>query len=200
METSSVSRSAQILRWSLIIGIVIVLNLFYNYTLSLVFSAPDYNTFCPQKQINITPDTQEKCITEGGAWTQYPVDANPKMIEAGKITVPNTNNQQIGYCDQSFTCNQKYQEASKTYDRNVFIVLVVLGVITFVLSLMFMKIDILSISLSIGAVLDFVIASMRYWARADDLIKVLILGVALAVLVWVAVKKFNIKSKDEVSS
>lgn len=199
METPATSKSAQILKWSLIIGIVIILNLFYNYTLSLIFSAPDYNLFCPQKQINITPDSQDKCVTEGGAWTQYPVDANPKMIEAGKITVPNTNNAQVGYCDQTFLCNQKYQEASKAYDRNVFIVLVVLGVITFVLSLVFMKIDILSIALSIGAVLDFVIASMRYWTRADDLIKVLILGVALAVLVWVAVKKFNIKSKDEAS-
>lgn len=185
-----------ILKWSLIIGIVIVLNLFYNYTLSLVFSAPEYNTFCPQKQINITPDSQEKCLAEGGAWTQYPADANPKTLYPDKITVPNTNNQQVGYCDQSFSCNQKYEEANKIYDRNVFIVLVVLGVITFVLSLVFMNIEILSVALSIGAVLDFVIASIRYWARADDLIKVLILGVALAVLIWVSVKKFNIKSED----
>jgi len=189
-----------ILKWSLIIGIVIVLNLFFNYTLSLVFSSPEYNVFCPQKQINITPDSQDKCVAEGGAWTQYPSDVNPKMIEAGRLDVPNINSKQIGYCDQSFTCNQKYEEARKTYDRNVFIVLVVLGVITFVLSLVFVNIEILSAALSIGAVLDFVIASIRYWARADDLIKVLILGVALAVLIWVSIKKFNLKSDDEASS
>ena len=74
---------------------------------------------------------------------------------------------------------------------NVFITLVVLGVLTFVASLLFVNFEILSVALSIGAVLDFVIASVRYWTRADDLIKVLILGVALAVLVWVAIKKFN---------
>ncbi len=186
-----------ILKWSLIIGIVIVLNLFYNYTLSLVFSSPEYNNFCPQKQLNIAPDSQEKCIADGGAWTQYPSNANPKLIENGSVTVPNTNNQQVGYCDQTYLCSQKYDEASKKYDRNVFVVLVVLGVITFVASLFLVKLDLLSIALSIGAVLDFVIASIRYWARADDLIKVLILGVALAVLIWVAVKKFNIKSENE---
>lgn len=195
METSTVSRSALIFKWSLVIGIVIVLNLFYNYTLSLVFSAPEYNTFCPQKQINITPDSQEKCIAEGGAWTQYPADANEKLRDVGGVIVPNTNNGQIGYCDQSFSCNQKFEDARKIYDRNVFIVLVVLGVITFVLSLVFIKIDTLSMALSIGAVLDFVIASIRYWSRADDLIKVLILGVALAVLVWVSIKKFNVPNK-----
>ena len=195
METTK-RTPISILKWSLIIGIVIVLNLFYNYTLSLVFSAPEYNTFCPQKQINIAPDSQEKCVTEGGAWTQYPKDVNPKMLEPGSVTVPNTGNQQIGYCDQTFLCQQKYEEASKTYDRNVFIVLVILGVITFVASLFLVKFDILSIALSIGAVLDFVIASIRYWGRADDLIKVLILGVALAVLVWVAIKKFNISQSE----
>jgi hypothetical protein len=186
-----------ILKWSLIIGIVIVLNLFYNYTLSLVFSAPDYNTFCAQKQVNISPDTQEKCVAEGGAWTQYPSNVNPKLINQPVIVDPNNTTNVVGYCDQSFSCNQKYQEASKVYDRNVFITLVVLGVITFVASLFFVNFEILSVALSIGAVLDFVIASIRYWARADDLIKVLILGVALAVLIWVAIKKFNIRAENE---
>ncbi len=180
-----------ILKWSLIIGIVIVLNLFYNYTLSLVFSAPEYNTFCAQKQINISPDTQEKCVAEGGAWTQYPSGTNPKLINQPVLIDQSSTATPVGYCDQTFSCNQKYQDASKVYDRNVFITLVVLGVITFVASLFFVGFELLSIALSIGAVLDFVIASIRYWARADDLIKVLILGVALAVLIWVAVKKFN---------
>ena len=190
METSTPLRSAKILKWSLILGIVIVLNLFYNYTLSLVFSAPDYNTFCPQKQVNLPADSQEKCTADGGAWTQYPVDLNKSAYQ------PQTQTSPVGYCDQTYSCNLKYQETSRIYDRNVFVSLVVLGVITFVASLFVVSFEILSIALSIGAVLDFVIASMRYWSRADDLIKVLILGVALAVLIWVAVKKFNPKSED----
>ncbi len=41
MQTQS-----RVLKWSLIIGIVIVLNLFFNYSLSLVYKQPDYNNFC----------------------------------------------------------------------------------------------------------------------------------------------------------
>jgi len=39
---------SKILKWSLILGIVIVANLFINYSLSLVLSEPQYNDFCPQ--------------------------------------------------------------------------------------------------------------------------------------------------------
>ena len=186
MQTSNNSRANTVLKWSLVVGIVIVLNLFYNYSLSLVFSEPDYNTYCPQKQMMLAPENPEQCLDSGGSWTEY-----PKPVKSGEAT---------GYCDQTFTCNQKYEEASKIYDRNVFIVLVILGVITFVLSLVFVKLEILSVALSVGAVLDFVIASIRYWRYADNLIKVFILGVALAVLVWVAVKKVNIKSENEVGA
>ena len=187
MENTPSFRSPKILRWSLIIGIVIVLNLFYNYSLSLIFSSPDYNVFCPVKQINMAPETQDQCVTSGGAWTEL-----PKPTKVGEPS---------GYCDQSFACNQKYQEASKVYDRNVFVTLVVLGVVTFGASLLLVNFEVLSVALSIGAVLDFLIASIRYWSRADDLIKVFILGVALAVLFWIAIKKFNLKSeRDETKS
>ena len=72
METTKISKPSKILKWSLIIGIVIVLNLFYNYTLSLVFASPVYDSFCQQKQVNIAPDNQEQCVASGGAWTEYP--------------------------------------------------------------------------------------------------------------------------------
>jgi len=42
---------SKILKWSLILGIVIVANLFINYSLSLVLSEPSYNDFCPQTYI-----------------------------------------------------------------------------------------------------------------------------------------------------
>ena len=46
-------------------------------------------------------------------------------------------------------------------------------------------------ALSFAGVLSFIIASMRYWTSADDLIKVIILGIALAILIFIAFKKFK---------
>jgi hypothetical protein len=184
--------NSKVLKWSLVVAIVIVLNLFYNYTLSLVFSVPEYNNFCSAGQVNVTPQTQQECVLNGGSWTTY---ANSKIQPArplpSDVTTP--SQEPTGYCDPNYTCQKNYTDAQKVYDKNVFISLVVLGVITFALALVFKGSEVLSVALSLGAVLDFVIASIRYWGSADNLIKVFILALALAVLIYLAVKKFGDK-------
>lgn len=189
-------KPSKILKWSLIIGLVIVLNLFYNYTLSLVFSSPSYESFCPQKQVNLAPENQDQCVSSGGAWTEYPTNLEQAKVAYPDKTVP-AKVSATGYCDATYTCNANYQSAEKNYEKNVFIALVVIGVLTFVAGLLLLKFEVMSIALSLGAVLDFIIASIRYWSQADELFKVLILGVALVVLIWIAIKKFNVTKEGE---
>ncbi|MES2060119.1 MAG: hypothetical protein V4438_03750 [Patescibacteria group bacterium] len=181
METQNKSR---VLKWSLIIGIMIVLNLFFNYSLSVVYSAPEYNNFCKATQVVEAITTKDACLAIGGQWNanNYPnaYPAKPVM----DIQQP------AGYCDQNFTCNKDFESASQNYDRNVFVTLVILGVATLGISMAIANIAI-SQGLSLGGVLSFVIASMRYWGRADDLIKVFILAVALAALIYLAYRKFG---------
>jgi hypothetical protein len=150
MQTQS-----KVLKWSLIIGIVIVVNLFFNYTLSLIYKQPDYNNFC------------------------QPV---PVAVPSGNISVVNT---------QYITCQNNFQTAENNYDRNVFITLVILGALCVAAGTFFKNNMVIGIGLSLSGVLSFIIASMRYWGSADDLIKVIILAIALAILFWVAVKKFK---------
>ncbi|HUD04057.1 MAG TPA: hypothetical protein VMR73_01010 [Candidatus Paceibacterota bacterium] len=163
------NKKSRIIKWSLIVGIVIVLNLFFNYALSLVFQAPDYNTFCMQEQVVPTINNQTLCVSAGGQW----------------------NGGTPGYCNSQFTCSNKYQAAQNVYERNVFVSLVALGVIIIIASAFIKGVEVLSLSLSLGGVLSFIIASMRYWSSADNFIKVAILGVALVGLIWLAIKKFK---------
>ncbi|MEI6478793.1 MAG: hypothetical protein WCO18_00725 [bacterium] len=179
MPPTQTQNNSRVLRWSLIIAIVILLNLFYNYTLSLVFSAPEYNNFCSSQQVNTNPQTQNECTSSGGSWTSYPK--------------PSTPDQASGFCDTSYTCRKNFDDSQKAYDKNVFISLIALGVITFAAALIFRSSEVLSVALSLGSVLDLVIASIRYWGNANSLLKVLILGVALAVLIYLAIKKFGNK-------
>ena len=53
-------------KWALVIGILIVMNLFFNYALSLVYTAPDYSTYFPQSQVVSTINTQQDCLAVGG--------------------------------------------------------------------------------------------------------------------------------------
>ncbi len=173
MQTQS-----KVLKWSLIIGIVIVLNLFFNYTLSLVYAEPEYEQYCPNTaQVVEAVTTREECVATGGQWNEnyyMPIEKGP-----------------TGYCDQQFTCRAEFDEARKVYDRNVFITLVLLGAMCVALGSFLVGNSLISIALSMAGVLSFIIASMRYWSSADTLIKVVILAIALGILIWVAMKKFR---------
>lgn len=173
---------SKILKWSVIIGIVIVLNLFFNYTLSLIYKSPNYEAFCPTMQVVTIPETQQSCVDGGGQWTSN--------AYYNKYAKPNEM-QPVGYCDLQYTCRTNYENASDIYNRNIFVALVLLGALSVLVGNFFKGNAVVSNGLALGGVLSFIVASMRYWSAANDLIRVFILGVALALLFWVAMKKFK---------
>ncbi len=172
----------KVTKWSLIIGIVIVLNLFFNYALSLVYKQPDFEAFCPMSQVVTQPDTQNECTTQGGQWTENAYYGKPVQVGA---------NEPRGYCDLQFTCRQNYETANKLYERNIFVILVLLGAISVFFGNFFKGNEVIANGLSMAGVLSFIIASTRYWGAANDLIRVIILAIALGILFWIAYKKFN---------
>jgi len=165
------------MKWSLIIGIVIVLNLFFNYALSLVYKMPDYNQYFPQQQVVPSITTEEQCVVVGGQWN------------SNVVSGPNGETKPQGYCNPDFKKQQQFDLAQKHYDRTVFIVLVILGALSLIVGMVFEN-TVLSLSFSWGGVLSLVIASMRYWSDANNLLKVVILAVALGGLIYTAIKKF----------
>ncbi len=169
----------QLMKWSLIIGIVIVMNLFFNYAISLVYKAPDYNQYYRQEQVVPVIDNQEDCVAVGGQWN----GSSPKPV------MVNGEPESKGYCDPNYTKQQEYNAAMKDYNRSVFIILVILGVVSVVGGTLLSN-AVLSLAFSWGGVLSLFIASVRYWSDANNVLKVLILAVALGALVWTAIKKF----------
>ncbi len=172
------------LMWSLVVAIVIVTNLFFNYATSLVYTEPTFEGFCPVDIINKAYDNKGQCLENGGMWSEQVVP-----VEGPKISSP-TKTQVTGYCNATYTCQKKFDATQKLYNRNIFIILVSLGVIVLILGA-FVGLPLLSMAFSWSGVLSLIIASMRYWGSADSIIRVIILGVALAALVWLAVKKFS---------
>lgn len=163
---------------SIAIAIVIVINMFSNYAVSLIYKEPVYDTFVKPTQVVEDIATKDKCISVGGQWSEnsYPVEKGKTKIE--------------GYCNANYTNELNYQKARASYEKKVFVTLTIFGVFLLVLA-GFLTIQILSISLAWGGVLSLIIAAVRYWSLANDISKVVILGLALALLIWLAVKKFN---------
>jgi hypothetical protein len=171
----------KILKWSLILSIVIVANLFFNYSLSLTLNAPNHDEFCPFEKTSQVIEDKEMCEKEDGIWNPAP------KSEALMKDTPS------GYCDLHSKCNNAYEEVQQGYEQKVFVALVVIGVLVLVGSFFAHANPVLSSALALTAVLDFLIASVRYWGYADELLKVGILFIALVVLIYLAIRKFKDK-------
>lgn len=171
-------------KWSVIFGIVIVLNLFFNYAISLVYKSPEYNNFCPTEQVITIPDNQAQCVEKGGQWAENQYYGKPAPVSERFI-------EPAGYCDLQYTCRQAFEDTNKTYNQNVFIILVVLGALAVFAGNFFVGNEIIASGLSLAGVLSFLIASVRYWGSANDIIRLFILAIALGLLFWVAMKKFK---------
>lgn len=169
-----------ILKWSLILSIVIVANLFFNYSLSLVLNSPDHDLYCPFEKTSQVIDNKVQCEESDGIW-------NPEPQVYEKTMAP------VGYCDLYSKCQNRYEEVNKLYEQKIFIGLMIIGVIVLVASFFVSSNIVLGSAFALTAVLDFIIASIRYWQYSDKILKVTVLFVALIALIYLAIKKFKEK-------
>ncbi len=181
INTSNTIKKSSILKWSIALALVIVVNLFFHYVIATVYVEPKFETFCPM-QHTVTNDPVS-CVDNGGQWTNNQL-APKQVTEAVK------NGEPLGWCDVHFTCNKDYTEAQGVYNRNVFIILIALSIVVLVLGV-FLPIEVLALGFSWAGVLSLVIASIRYWSDANNWMRLIILALALGALVWLAIKKFK---------
>ena len=167
-------------RWAVLIGIVIALNLFFFVGRSLVLPEPVYDEYCPT---TVQPAaTEEACVAQEGIWVETPED--PRVTA---VTKPNMN----GYCDLYSKCQPVYEEASKQHGLYAFVIMVGLGILSLIVGVLPLGSSIVSSGLSYGGVLALIIAGMGYWGSADNLLKLLMSALALGVLLYLGLKRFR---------
>ena len=187
-QTTAQTRPNKVLKWLLILGIVIVLNLFFVYGIKVLYHEPTFENFCPVSQVTKTPSTEAECTSVGGGWTSNASYTAP--VPMAQKTVPYViSSQPAGYCDLNFTCQKQFMAANSVYNRNVFVVLVILGVLSLIAGFFISSSAAVSLGLSLGGVLALVVGSVRYWSDMNDYLRVGVLAVALVVLVIIGIKK-----------
>lgn len=173
--------NTNITKWAFILSIIIIANLFFNYSLSLFLNNPQYDEFCSYERSSQIIEDKESCLAVDGIWQISP----KSTMSPSQATV------EEGYCDLYTKCNQAYEESAKIYEQKAFIGLVIIGVVVLLGSLFISSNPVLSSALALTAVLNFIVASMRYWRYSDELLKVAILFIALVTLIYLVVKKFK---------
>jgi hypothetical protein len=160
------------------VALAIVANLFVYYAFSFVEESPKYEEFCTM-DAGPMPTTEEACVAREGVWQPTP----EAKIEG--------QNGPAGYCDLTRECSEDFREAREGYTSKLFVVFLIAGVILLALSRLNGVTRVLAYGLSYGGVLSIIISGVNAWSGAGELFRLFLLAVALGVLVWVGLKKFE---------
>jgi hypothetical protein len=179
MEPQTVSQQPKFVRWALLLGIVIILNVFFNVVLALAYPAPVYEDYCPQQ--NVTPTDAATCDAQGGIWTEYP------PAPATDASSPKFS----GYCDLYAKCQVPFKAAQDQHALYAFVLMVGLGIVALVAGFMPLGSSIVSSGLSYGGVLALIIGSAEYWGTAGNWIRLLISTAGLVALLFIGWRRFR---------
>lgn len=176
------SKHPQFVRWALMIGIVVVLNIFFNVVLALAYPAPEYNDYCPQ----VTRDATDAvaCDAQGGVWHDYTATEKPVPVVPGE-------SQATGYCDRDAKCQAPYEVARNDHALYAFVIMTVLGVAAILTGLVPLGSSIVSTGISYGGVVALIIGSMQYWGTAGNWIRLGIISVGLVALIVIGLRRFR---------
>ena len=173
----------------LALAIVVVLNLFFNYGVSTFYKSPDYEKFCPVELNQKAYVDQPSCEAVSGRWFE---SNESQKYYRGEVPIPmEPQTDQKGWCDATAKCRADYDSVRNVYNRNVFVVLVILGLIS--LALGFLVIDVGAVANGFlgGGLVSLIIGTIRYWSDMNDYLRFTVLGLALALLIFLGYKKFS---------
>ncbi len=179
-------------KWVLMLGIAIVFNLFINYGVSTVYKAPEMDQYC-----------------NSSIFPKYPNGRFPELLNASacpEITFNGTMHRECSrmggsieynYDDKgcptgSFCqmCYKNFDEARRQYDANVFIILVGIGALT-VIGGIFVTVESVGGGFLLGGILLIIVGAIRSWANLHEFMRLIFLGLALVLLIFVGYKKIK---------
>lgn len=170
------------IKWAFAAAFIIITNLFFYYAISFVSPEPKRESFCPLIRTEQYM-TAESCVGAGGEWQSF--GYSPRQT-----TDAIQNQEPTGWCNADYTCQQEYEAVKSVYNKNVFIVMIIISILMVVGGVL-VPIEVLSLGMVWSGVLALLIATIRFWSDANNLMKVIILGIGIAVLTWLAVKKMS---------
>jgi hypothetical protein len=176
-------KGPRIVRWAILVGIVVALNIFILVGRTFFLVEPDHEKFCPNSLYANVPTTQQACSATGGAWNpQAPIPPPSKI---------NGQNVPLGFCDVTAKCQKAYDAAHDQFALYAFILGIAVGIIAIIVGVLPLGSSIVSAGFSYGGVLSLVISSAQYWGQASSYLRLGISFIALVVLIYIGIKYFK---------
>ena len=180
------------------LGIVVVYALVLWQGIEAFYPQPKYEDFCdvyPDRPIHekypgennnctlpVNLETKQNACYKVKGEFRYEYDDNGCVIE--------------GYCDE---CNINYNEASDKYSRNIFIISLIAGVITFIIGFAILKVEPVGSALIGSGIWAIFYGTVRNWRNFGAGIRFVLLFIVLMILIWLAIRLNQVRKKNPFS-
>lgn len=169
----------------LIIAIIIIFTLFSVYGIQLFYKEPQYSDYCKESYYS------KPRIVSGMDCPENPeLEAIMNDCYDSENAVINQTYDEHG-CLMNFdcsTCNKDYEISREKWAKNYFIVAVIVGIIAIVIGALLFSLDVVGGGLMGGGALLIFVSSMRAWTALGDAVRFILLGLALVILIYIAIR------------
>ena len=185
-------------RIAMIIAITALLPLFIGLFVDAIYNEPKYETYCnntyndygmkavPTTAVNctyISSPQERQCYADGGM-----VESN---YTANGCSV-------FGSCNM---CSKYFDTARQEYNRNIFFVLLPLGLIIVILGI-YLVVDYIGAGLMFAGLIVMFYATIRYFSDMSKILRAVIILVELLLIMWIGYKKIReeVANRSETSA
>lgn len=162
-----------------ILGIGILLNLFVYQTMEVIYPAINYEDYCGEMNRVIEPARElDQAFTE----LEIQEFANQCVAGGGKYEESFRGNE-LGYCNQNFTCNQEREAAEKDRALVMLIVLILTGTASLIASRQFGN-KAVELGLSYGGLFMLLSSLGQLWQVGSQAVQLIGIVLALGGLIY----------------
>ena len=159
------------------IGIVIVFALALWQGIETFYPSPQWDSYCTSNEI-ASPIISEKemptienCTAQGGTWTN-------------------------GYCDYYFECQQQFDTAQDSHAKVAFIISIIVGFLALIVGYSILSTEPVGSALFGSGIWSFFYGTVINWRNFTNIWRFLLLLLALALIIWLAIKLNTTKKKS----
>jgi hypothetical protein len=171
------------------IAIAIVFVFFVGFGIDTFYQSPEYKDFCEDESFR-KPYPIDLRESSNCTYVEPSQELTKECTAKEGNLVPDRDKQgcvEGYYCE---ICDKEYKDVNEVYNRNVFLIAVGIGIIVLIIGFA-LKIPSVSSGLMAGGILSILYGTIRYWGDLPDYGRFIILGLTLAILIWLGYKKLK---------
>jgi len=177
------------------ISIAVIFVFFVVFGIKAFYKEPKYEDFCkgqlyPEKPYPYREPSKEANFSLCNKIEVKNYEFTKDCTEKGGdvVSVPDENGCNVA--KECSLCGKNFRDIMNIYNRNFFIISGIVGIIAIVIGAV---LGMMSVSAGLfgGGVLTVIYGTTNYWSELADYARFIILGIALAVLIYIGYKGFS---------